>query len=111
MRGLLATILFFALTVAPAASVAGGFLPPPGDSGDSGGFDSGDTGAIDTGAPTDTGSTDTGPDGEDTAGPVYSAAQRAGEKGGFGCSSAGAMGSAVLMWSGVLLVAGRRRDD
>ena len=56
-------------------------------------------------------STDTGPDAEDTAGPVYSAAQRAGEKGGFGCSSAGAVGSAVWMWTGVLLVAGRRRDD
>ena len=45
---------------------------------------------------------------EDTAGPRYSAAQRAGEKGGFTCATAGTTGSAALVWGGVLLLAARR---
>lgn len=111
MRGWLAGSLLVFFGMAAIASVGVGALPPPGDSGDTG-FDTGDTGdtgdtATDTG---DSGQTDTADTAapEDTAGPRYSAAQRAGEKGGFTCATAGTTGSAALVWGGVLLLAARR---
>lgn len=110
MRGWLAGSLFFLFGMAALASMPGGWMPPPGDSGDSG-LDSGDSG-IDSGdsGDTDDSGIDTADTGlpEDTAGPKFSAAQRAGEKGGFSCSSVGTTGSAALVWGGVLLLAARR---
>lgn len=69
--------------------------PAPGDSADT--SDTGTDTAADTGAAGDSGGTDTSTDTDatdtagDTAGavvPTRSAAQRAGEKGGFGCTTA-----------------------
>lgn len=110
--------------------------PAPGDSGDSGDSGlAGDTGAVtdtgDTSSATDTASdtdvdtgatpksdsgavdTSTGDTGEpDTAEPTrYSAAQRAGESGDFGCSSvqSGVIGLTWLV--GLVVAAGRREQD
>ena len=109
--------------------------PAPGDSGDSGlagdtgaATDTGDTSSVsDTASDTDTdgdtgttpvadsGANDTsaGDTGEpDTAEPTrYSAAQRAGESGDFGCSSvqSGVIGLTWLV--GLVVVAGRREQD
>jgi len=113
MRGWLAGSLLFLFGMAALASMPGGWMPPPGDSGDSG-LDSGgwgDSGSGDSGSgDSGGGSVDTADTGltEDTAGPKYSAAQRAGEKGGFSCSNVGSTGSAALVWGGVLLLAARR---
>ena len=102
--------------------------PAPGDSGDTGDSGTtnatGDTGAIDdSGASVDTADSggvpqvpvveDSGDSAElDTADPLsYSAAQRAGEKGEFGCASVH-QGMAGLTWvAGFALVAIRRRRD
>lgn len=115
MRGWIAGLL---LTVLGSAGMmtATGVLPPPGDSGDSG--DTGDTGVTgdsgDTATPGDSGSTgDTADTGRvaDTGepDPAYSAAQVAGEKGGFSCTTAGGVGPAGAVWAVVLGAALCRR--
>lgn len=117
MRGWIAGLLVMVLGGAGVAS-ATGMLPPPGDSGDSGFVDTGDTGG-DSGDPAtdtaDSGSAvpdtgDTGLEGDDTAPPGYSAAQKAGEKGGFSCSTAGGTGTAGVAWALLLGAALRRRE-
>ena len=118
MRGWIAGLLLAVLGSA-GMMTATGVLPPPGDSGDSGGGDSGmDTG--DTGGNEDSGPTgDTASPGDtadtgrlDDTGlpdPVYSAAQVAGEKGGFSCTTSGGAGTAGAVWALVLGAALRRR--
>lgn len=106
-----------------SAAIQGTRPPAPGDSagdtsGDSG-LDTGDDTGIDTGGDSgiDTGPIDTGPidtstpvvDTADTDLPDVSAAQLAGEKGGFGCSSTATGTSAMLAWAGVFLLAGGAR--
>ncbi len=100
--------------------------PPPGDTGaaDTGGtgwIDTGETGgdtAVDTGGDTgDTGAVETGETGCDTAlgpcggaidtSPQYSAAELAGEEGGWGCATA--PGGLALGWLGLVALATRRR--
>ena len=75
------------------------------DTSDGGGDDTststGDDTAADTG---DTGATDTGRWG-------YSAAELAGETGGFGCASLGGRASGLLVLLSVTLLAARRRED
>ena len=82
-----------------------------GDTSDTG--DSGDTG--DTGDTDDTGSdtgTDTGTDtGVDTGPTGYSAAELAGDPGGFGCATLTGRASGMLVFGSVLLLLWRRKDD
>ena len=82
-----------------------------GSSGDSGGTETGDTDTDDTGddtgEPVDTGD-DTGDTGTSTDG--YSAAELAGELGGFGCATLGGKASGLVAFGSVLLLLWRRED-
>ncbi len=117
MRGWLAGSLLVLFGISGMASVGGAWSPPPGDTGDTGDtaepIDSGDSAepvdTADSAEPVDSGDSGIAIDTAD--GPRYSAAQDAGEKGGFGCSALGMSGSAAALWGGLLVIAARRRRE
>lgn len=126
-RDWLAPLIVFAGLSSMAVAGSSGSLrvvPPPAghDSGDSGhAHDTGDTAADDTSSAADdtsastddTSTADTATDtADDTAVPVFSAAQKAGEQGGFKCAAVGgapvSLGGIALL--GLVVTARRRRE-